>query len=156
MLCLSSYFFFNKSFLGCLVVNNVFKTLSRIRKFSFSKYYLWLYFQKKFWFTSCFTANLLTVIVDRFTRILKTSDAIQALVLGISKAFYRVLLTCLLHKFRFYGVMKRCFTFQSFRSGKKFWIELKHKSSFMCVITGGIPQNFLSDILALNKQKKVK
>ena len=77
-MCISSYLFFKKSFLDCLVVNNV----SRSRKFGFkndSRYFIC----RNFCFTSRSTASLSAVIAD-------TSGATQTVVLDISKAFYRV------------------------------------------------------------------
>ena len=73
MLCILSYLFFKKSFLGCLE-NSVFR--NAICYFIF----------RNFCFTSHSTANLLTVTVDRIATVFKTSGATQA----ISKAFSRV------------------------------------------------------------------
>ena len=55
------------------------------------------------------TANLLTVIADRISKVLKTSGATQAVVLQISKTSYRVWHTGLLYKFSLHGVIKNCF-----------------------------------------------
>ena len=45
---------------------------------------------QKFCFNSRSTANLLTVIADSIARVLETSGTTQAVVLDISKAFYRL------------------------------------------------------------------
>ena len=87
MLCTSSNIFFKK----------------KIRKFSFSKCYSLLHFQK-FPFTSRSTDNVLTVFADRIARVLKTFGTSQAAVFNISKTFHRVLHTAHLYKFRLYGV----------------------------------------------------
>ena len=58
-----------------------------LRTLSFSKCYSLLYFQK-FCFTSCSTANLVTVIADRIANVLSTSGAAHAVVLDVSKDFY--------------------------------------------------------------------
>ena len=61
----------------------------------------------------CFTfrspVNLLTVILNKIVRVLKTSNVTQALVLDVSRDFYRVLHTSLLYKFRFYRRYKKVF-----------------------------------------------
>ena len=62
-----------------------------------------------FGFTTRSTANILTVIVDRIARVLKTSAATQAVVLDISKVFYSVGHTGLLYRFKLYGIVKRSF-----------------------------------------------
>ena len=64
---------------------------------------------RNFCFHSRFIANILTVTADRIAIVLKTSGATQAVLLDISKAFYKVCHTGLLNKFKLYGIMKRCF-----------------------------------------------
>ena len=104
---------------------------------------------RNFCFNSRSTVNLLTVIADRIARVLKTSGATHAVVLDISKAFYRVWHTGLLDKFKlYYMAFEKVFCrIESFRSGKRLLIALKHKSSSKCAINAGIPQKFLSNIL---------
>ena len=95
MLCVSSYLFFKKSFLGCLVVNNVFITLENSMFQNLIHYFIF----RKVCFSSHPTTTLLTVIADRIARILTTSGATQAAVFDKSKAFYRIFYTGLLYKF---------------------------------------------------------
>ena len=55
------------------------------------------------------TANILIVIDYRIARVLKASGATQAVVLDISKTFYRVWHTGLPYKLKLYSVMTGCF-----------------------------------------------
>ena len=86
MLCISSYLFFKKSFLGCLVVTNMFKPQVALNNSVFQNSIRYL---RNVCFTSRSTANLLTVIADRIAKV--TSGATQATVLDISKASHRLL-----------------------------------------------------------------
>ena len=66
------------------------------------------------------------------------------IVLGISKALYRVWHADLLYEFRLYGVTENCI------------ISLSQLEFSKCVINPGILQNFLSDVLCFERPKKVK
>ena len=72
---------FKKSFLGWLVVNDIYKQNAPLENIKNALRY---FFFRNF----CFT-NLLTVIADKIVKKLKASGATQAVVLDISKAFYR-------------------------------------------------------------------
>ena len=104
---------------------------------------------RNFCFNSRSTVNLSTVIADRIARVLKTAGATQAVVLDISKAFYRVWHTGLLNKFKLYYMAfeKVFYLIELFRSGKRLSIALKHRSSSKFVINAGIFQKFFSNIL---------
>ena len=88
-MCIQSYLFFKKSSLGYLVANNVFKPLVTLENSVFQNFIRCFIFR-----ICCFTfpssGNILTVIVDKTARGLNASGATQAVVLDISKAFYRV------------------------------------------------------------------
>ena len=72
---------------------------------------LFVTFALNFCFTSRSTSNLLTVIADKIVKKLKASGATQAVVLDISKVFYRAWHDGILYKFRLCGFMKRSFTY---------------------------------------------
>ena len=55
------------------------------------------------------TTDLLTVVSDRITRAFKRFAATRAVALDISKAFYRVWHTGLLHKLKLYGMCDQAF-----------------------------------------------
>ena len=74
MLCISSYLFFKKSFLGCLVVTNVLKRNVTVENSVFQNA-IRCVILRNVCFTSRSTANLLTVITDRIARTVKTSVA---------------------------------------------------------------------------------
>ena len=106
--------------------------------------------------TSRSNANTLIVTADRIARLLKTSGATQAIVLDISKAFYRVCHTGLLYKFRWCGVMEMCVIWLSHfvvvKDFEWFW-----SASHLLSVNAGIPHNFLSHTsLWMNERKLYK
>ena len=62
-------------------------------------FFLWLGFR-----SSRLTADLLTVVSDRFARVFNRSEATQTVALDISKAFDRVWHAGLVHKLKSYGI----------------------------------------------------
>ena len=60
-------------------------------------------------------------------------------------------------KFKLHGNIWKTLWKDDFVEVKDFEMSSrKNKSSSKCAINDGVPQNFLSDILSLNDQKKVK
>ena len=49
---------------------------------------------------------------------------------------------------------KAFYLVESFCSGKRLWILLKHRSPSKCAINAGIPQNFLPDIVSIEGAKE--
>ena len=62
-------------------------------------FFLWLGFR-----SSRLTADLLTVVSDRFARVFNRSEATQTVALDISKAFDRVWHAGLVHKLKSYRI----------------------------------------------------
>ena len=126
-----------------------------IRKFSFSKcYFILCFLHRNICSTFRYIANLLTVVADIIARVLKTSGATQSLI--YQRFFTESGTLVFFTNLGYMALWKGVLLIVSFRSGKKLWSVLKHKSSSKCAINTGIPENFLSNIFALNGQKKVK
>ena len=86
-MCISSYLFFKKSFLGYLVISNVFKPYVALENSVFQNTICY-FIPRNNCFTFRSTVNLLTVVTDITAKVLKISGATQAvLLLDISKAF---------------------------------------------------------------------
>ena len=64
ILCIRSYIFFKKSFLGFLLFNNLFKPYVVLENSAFQNAIRYFIF-RNFCFTSCSTANLLNVMASR-------------------------------------------------------------------------------------------
>ena len=143
MLFIKSYFFlrnhFQTAYQSVIYRNHksLFATLSEAEAVN--------YYHKAFHLGCCSSPRsasdyLLIVISDRISKVVKTSNATQAVLVDISNTFYRVWYTGLLYKFKSYGVMKRCFILINY------FVVVK-KSSSKCVINARILHNFYSDIL---------
>ena len=91
----------------------------------------------------CFlsTADILTVVSDRFARAFKRSGGTRAVALDISKAFARVWHASLLHKTKFYGISGQIFgLISSFLSNRQLQVVLEGKSSQEYPVNAGVPQ----------------
>ena len=87
------------------------------------------------------TADLLTVVSDRITRVFNRSGATRAVALDISKAFDRVWYTGLLHKLKAYGISGQIFGLvSSFLSNRWLRVVLDGKSSQEYPVNDGVPQ----------------
>ena len=91
------------------------------------------------------TADLLTVVSDRITRVFNMSRAARAVALDISKAFDRVWHADLLHKQKSYGVSGQIFgLISSFLSNRQLRVVLDGKSSQKYIVNAGVPQGSIS------------
>ena len=97
------------------------------------------------------TADLLTVITERFYRALDQCGEARAVALDISKAFDKVWHAGLLHKLKSYGICGRIFRIiESFLHDRKIKVILDGQHSSTYSITSGVPQgSILGPILFL-------
>ena len=87
------------------------------------------------------TADLLTVVSDRIARAFKSSGAIRAVALDISKAVNRVWHADLLHKLKSYGISGQIFgLMSSFLSNRWLRVVLDGKSSQEYPVNAGVPE----------------
>ena len=83
------------------------------------------------------TADLLTVMSDRFAKAFNRSGATRA----VAKAFNRVWHTGLLHKLRSCGISAQTFgLFCSFLTNRQLWVVLDGKSSQKYPVNAGAPE----------------
>ena len=84
----------------------------------------------------------MTIVYGRVTRGFNESGATQAVALGISKPFDRVLLVGLLHKLKSYGISSEVFGhISSFLSNRWLWVALDGKSSQKISVNAGVPHS---------------
>ena len=84
----------------------------------------------------------MTIVYDRVTRGFNGSGATQAVALGISKPFDRVLLVGLLHKLKSYGISSEVFGhISSFLSNRWLWVALDGKSSQKISVNARVPHS---------------
>ena len=97
------------------------------------------------------TADLLTVVTERFYRALNNCGEARAIALDISKAFDRVWHAGLLHKLASYGISGNIFgIIKSFLHARKIKVTLDGQQSDTYPITSGVPQgSILGPILFL-------
>ena len=97
------------------------------------------------------TADLLTVISERFYRALDRLGEVRAVALDISKAFDRVWHAGLLHKLRSYGISGKLLDIiSSFLRDRKIKVVIDGQSSSIYCINSGVPQgSILGPILFL-------
>ena len=87
------------------------------------------------------TADVLTVISDRFYRVLGCGGQARAIALDISKAFDKVWHAGLIHKLRRYGISGSLLRLlQSFLSDRKIRVVLDGQNSACYSINAGVPQ----------------
>ena len=87
------------------------------------------------------TADPLTVVSDRIARAFNRSGATEAVVLDISKAFYKVWYAGLLRKLKSYGISSQIFgLLSSFLSNRQLQVVLDGKSSQEYPVNAGVPQ----------------
>ena len=87
------------------------------------------------------TADLLTVVSDRFARAFNRSGTTGAVALDISKPFDRVWHAGLLHKLKSYGISGQIFgLISSFLSNRRLRVVLDGKSSQEYPVNVGVPQ----------------
>ena len=95
-----------------------------------------------FFLISSVTAGLLTVVSDRIIRAFNRSVATRAVVLDISRAFYRVWHAGILHKLKSYGIPGQIFgLIPSFLSNRQPRVVLDGKSSQEYPVNAGVPQS---------------
>ena len=95
-----------------------------------------------FFLISSVTAGLLTVVSDRIVRAFNRSVATRAVVLDISRAFYRVWHAGILHKLKSYGIPGQIFgLIPSFLSNRQPRVVLDGKSSQEYPVNAGVPQS---------------
>ena len=86
------------------------------------------------------TADLLTILSDRFVRAFNRSEATRAVALDISKAFNRVWHTDFLHILKSYGISGKIFELISFfLSNRQLWVVLDGRSSQENPVNAGVP-----------------
>ena len=90
------------------------------------------------------TADILTVLTDRFYRCLDKGGCSRAIGLDISKAFDRVWHAGLLYKLKAYGICGEIFNIiSSFLSDRSLKVVLDGKSSDTFKVNAGVPQGSL-------------
>ena len=101
---------------------------------------MWPFYDFQYGFRSSqSTADLLTVISNRITRVFIRSGATRAVALDISKAFDRVWRAGLLHKLKFYGTSCQVFGhISSFLSNRRLRVVLDGKSSQEYPVNAGV------------------
>ena len=87
------------------------------------------------------TAELLTMVSDRFARCFNRSGTTRAVALDISKAFDRVWHAALLHKLKSYGISGQIFgLISSFLVNRHLQVVLDGKPSHKYPVNSGVPQ----------------
>ena len=87
------------------------------------------------------TADLFTVVSDRFARAFNRSGATRAVALDIYKAPDRVWYAALLYKLKSYGISGQIFgLISSFLSNRRLWVVLDGKCSQEYPVNAGVPE----------------
>ena len=95
-----------------------------------------------FFLISSVTADLLTVVSDRIVRAFNRSVATRAVVLDISRTFYRVWHAGILHKLKSYGIPGQILgLISSFLSNRQPRVVLDGESSQEYPVNAGVPQS---------------